>query len=259
MAYSGPVVDPFRIRAPNGRTYFDVLSPPHGLVSLYTVIYDEIRFRQARAAASTDPTERAFWNGTARMLQVAIGNFERKLAALAVRTASVADQSIDRHIFNSQVRPDTSKARHMSDNIRSEAVPMRPEGGVVGIAHVATLNRTRRGRKGAPYWEAQEFGTDAHVGRVVRGFFMPGRSRPSQAEYRHHPEFKAGGGPPMEIQEPIEERAFLRRGIEDAGRYRSRHFLSIKADLGREMAKVMALTNPAKRNLPGVTSRRGRK
>src|SRR3954464_10682082 len=194
MAYTGPVTDPFRRKAPDGRTYFDILTPPRGIVQVYQVAYADIALRQRYAVApGITAIEKAYWQSTALRLNRAIVRFEQRLGELALRTAAVADASIRRHIDQTQVRPDTTKQRHMRDNIRSRHVPLPgvAEAGIVGIADMSDLNKTARG--GGAYWEAQEFGTDAHVGRTVRGFFMPGRARPSQAEFRQHPEFQAAG------------------------------------------------------------------
>jgi hypothetical protein len=248
MAYTGPITDPFKRLAPDGRTYFDILDPPRGIVALYRLTYAEITKRENFARAAATPVERVYWQGTALRLQNAIVKFERRLAALALRTATVADASIVRHIKSSQVRPDTGKAQHMHDNIRSRAIPT-PGGlaelGLVGIADLAHLNRTTRGGHSGVYWEAPEFGTDAHVGRTVKGFFMPGRARPSQADFRVHPELQVTGrGPKVTIGRPIQERGFLRNGVEDAWRFHGRQFQTIKADLAREFRAVKATSQP---------------
>lgn len=246
MAYSGPVTDPFRRKAPDGRTYFDILNPPKGIVQVYQLTYADIALRQRYAVApGVTPIEKAYWESTALRLSRAITQFEERLAALAIRTANVADASIRRHIDQTQVRPDTTKQRHMRDNIHSRHVPLPgvAEAGIVGIADMSELNKTTRG--GGAYWAAQEFGTDAHVGRTIRGYFMPGRSRPSQADFRTHPEFQAAGrGPQMTIANPIEERGFLRDGVEDAWNYRHRQFASIKAKLMQEITAVARTGKP---------------
>jgi hypothetical protein len=260
MAYSGPVTDPFRRKAPDGRTYFDILNPPKGIVQVYQLTYADIAQRQRYAITpGISSIEKAYWESTALRLSRAITQFEERLAALAIRTAAVADASIRRHIDQTQVRADTSKQRHMRDNIRSRHVPLPgvAEAGVVGIADMSELNKTARG--GGAYWDAQEFGTDAHVGRTVRGYFMPGRARPSQADFRVHPEFQAAGrGPQMTIAKPIEERGFLRDGIEDAWNYRHRQFASIKAKLLAEITAV-ARTGKPRTPQPLPTSRTQRR
>jgi hypothetical protein len=148
MAYSGPVTDPFRRKAPDGRTYFDILNPPKGIVQVYQLTYADIAQRQRYAITpGISSIEKAYWESTALRLSRAITQFEERLAALAIRTAAVADASIRRHIDQTQVRADTSKQRHMRDNIRSRHVPLPgvAEAGVVGIADMSELNKTARG------------------------------------------------------------------------------------------------------------------
>jgi hypothetical protein len=52
MPYSGPVTDPFRRLAPDGRTYFDILDPPRGIVQVYQLAYAEVTRRRGFAAVS---------------------------------------------------------------------------------------------------------------------------------------------------------------------------------------------------------------
>src|SRR3954471_8646722 len=99
MPYTGPVTDPFRRKAPDGRTYFDILDPPRGIVVVYQTAYADIALRQRYAVApGITSIERAYWESTALRLERAIVTFERRLGELALRTAAVADASIRKHI-----------------------------------------------------------------------------------------------------------------------------------------------------------------
>lgn len=278
MSYSGPVTDPFRIRAPDGRTYFDVLGAPQGLVQMYSLVIQAIdkcrveeRQAQALANAEKDAQRRAvrqqivsYWRANGLRLDKALRDFRQALDRIARETAAVADARIVNHIDQTQVRPDTSRGVRMRDSIESRAVPTRPELGIVGIARVATLNKgTRRGGKGQPFWEAQEFGTDAHVGRIVKGYFMPGRSRPSAVQFRQHPEFRRQGRgkgvPAMKIGRPIEERGFLRKGVEDAGRYRARKLKVAERKLVGHLQAVASSRPPKPPPAAPGTGRGGRR
>lgn len=237
MSYSGPITDPFRIPAPDGHVYFDALTAPVALAPIYVGLATLITRCRAEAARHTDPAYRAFYTGWATRFDATAKLLRTQLAAIGVQTAAVADQSIKRHIKSTQVRPNTSKADHLGDQIVSRHIAQRVEGGAVGVADVRVLDKAQQG--GGTYWEAQEFGTDAHVGRQVRGFFMPGRSRPDQGSFRVHPEFQAGRGPRMTINRPIRERGFLRRGVEDAGNFRARRYASLDARVRAEIDKFI--------------------
>lgn len=219
MGYSGPVTDPFRIKAPDGQTYFDVLTPPSGLLPLYAVLATHVRSFQAEVARSQYPAARAYWSNWALRFQRGIVDLEGRMRAAAIEAAQIADGVAKQQIGATQVRPDTSKARHMEDNLLSRRIGVgAAELGAAGLFDISVLDRTAQG--GGTYWEAQEFGTDAHVGREVKGFFQPGNAAPSRASFRSHPEFQVGRGPRMKIQNPIEERGFLRSGVEAAWKAR---------------------------------------
>jgi hypothetical protein len=219
MGYSGPVVDPFRIPAPDGQVYFDVLTPPSGLLPLYVVLATHVRAFQSEVAAANYPAAKAYWSTWALRFQKGIVDLEGAMRAAAIEAAQVADSVAKQQIAATQVRPDTSKARHMEDNLVSRRIGVgAAELGAAGIFDISVLDRTAQG--GGTYWEAQEFGTTAHVGREVKGFFQPGNAAPSQASFRSHPEFQAGRGPKMTIRNPIMERGFLRTGVEAAWRAR---------------------------------------
>lgn len=241
MSYSGPVTDPFRIKAPDGQTYFDVLTPPSGLLPLYVVLATHVRTFQAEVASAQYPAARAYWANWALRFQKGIVDLEGRMRTAAIEAAQIADSVAKQKIKSTQVRPDTSKARHMEDNLQSRRIGVgAAELGAAGLFDISVLDQTAQG--GGTYWDAQEFGTDAHVGREVKGFFQPGNAAPSQASFRSHPEFQAGRGPKMKIQNPIEERGFLRTGVEAAWKARdarinqaSRAVIKLLADYRRSV------------------------
>lgn len=247
MAYNGPVHDPFHIPAPDGNVYFDVLTPPSGLVGLYRVLALHARTFQTEAAASQFPAAKAYWNGWRVAFQKAIVDLEATMRKAGIEAALIADATATRMVKATQVRPDTTKQRHLEDNIVSRHIVTPIELGAVGLFDESVLNRTRAGRRGGTYWEAQEFGTDAHVGREVRGFFMPGHARPSQAQFRVHPEFQATkkAFSRMTIDRPILERGFLRSGVEAAWRDRERRIKGAKRDIQRLLRAYKASSVPA--------------
>lgn len=259
MPYNGPASDPFHIPAPDGNVYFDVLTPPGGLLPLYRVLATHVRTFRTEAAAAQYPAAKAYWNGWRLAFQKGIVDLEAAMRAAAVEAAVIADSVARASIKSTQVRPDTSKQRHMEDNLQSRHVPIASaELGVAGLFDERALNRTRAGRGGGTYWEAQEFGTDAHIGREVRGFFMPGRARPSQADFRVHPEFqavkKAWGR--MTIARPIEERGFLRTGVEAAWRRRDQRIGQAARKVSRLLGSFKASRVPPPPPVPRAPRRR---
>jgi hypothetical protein len=230
MPYGGPIVDPFHRKGPDGRTYFDILDPPRGLGQLYAVLVNYTRRFQTEAANAQYPAAKAYWNGWRLAFRKAIVDLQQTMAKSAIEAAGVADAVATNVLKATQVRPDTTKQRHLEDTFLSRPTPTGAvELGVAGLFDEKKLNQAKRG--GDIYWQAQEFGTDAHVGREVRGFFMPGRARPSQADFRVHPEFQATKGPRMRIGRPIQERGFLRRGVEAAWRRRDTRIVAARREI----------------------------
>lgn len=108
--------------------------------------------------------------------------------------------------------------------------------GAFAIAELETLDLTVNARSGGIYWRAQEWGYAGNVGRIVPGFFMPGQSRPSGAEFRNHPYFeqrsarkKKSKVPAMVITRPIPARYYLRDGTVDAIAYNAKLRLDAEA------------------------------
>lgn len=137
---------------------------------------------------------------TMRELLRAYASFNSQLDDLAKVTAAAATKEIRRQIGLTAVRPDTGVKPHLRDLIRCR--PLRPAGklatGTVGIADIDWLNKAINpaSPEYGTYWMAQEFGSTAQVGRVIRGFFFGsgygGAPSAPQAQY-------AGGGGPHPI------------------------------------------------------------
>jgi hypothetical protein len=108
-------------------------------------------------------------------------------------------------------------------SVKSRPLPSTFPAGAVGIADIEELDKgtinPSAPTKGA-YWRAQEYGTTAHVGRIVPGYFGTGpgqaSSPASAAEFRVHPYFEAvlhqRGTPAMVIKRPLQARHFIRDG-----------------------------------------------
>lgn len=241
MTYTGPVTDPFRLTGTDGRTYFDILGVPIGMVQLYNDVVAVIEAAEAQVARATDPAIKTYWERTAVRLSKAAVDYRDAVIRIAEDTARVATTSAREQLDATQVRPSTSNGLHLRDVIQSRPLGPRPELGAVGVGDIEILD-SATGPDGNPYWTAQEFGSSQNIGRIVPGYFMPGRARPSAAEFRVHPEFDAvlytRGTPPMVITKPIPERGFLRHAVEAAGLYRHRRLEAPKRKLIAEMDRV---------------------
>lgn len=238
------VTDPFGIPAPDGHTYFKVLGPPRGLANGYRMLLEAERNYRRAAAQTQDRNLRRFNLNRANILGDAATRMRQQLEALANTGAVRADEVIRSNIARTMVRPGTNskdKRSHMADNILSRPIRTTLPSGSFGIADISELDKTRRAGT-EPYWRAQEFGTDAHVGRIVPGYFQPGNSRPSAAQFRAHPAFEAvlytRGTPAMRIQRPIQERSFLRDGVAAIATWRVRELERIEADALRAIARA---------------------
>ena len=190
---------------------------------------------------------------TADALRRAYAAFSDDLDALAKATAIDAQKRMRDQLRLTRKRPDTRMTPQLRNNLIAR--PEYPGGklatGVVGVADIERLDSVVNplGPQYGPYWRAQEYGTTAHVGRVIRGFFFgPGGggtpSRP-QAQYAGgkgpHPIFvtagqhaaaasvlgfsadEAGGGGTRgglggfgTIRHPIQPRFFIRDGANQA-------------------------------------------
>jgi hypothetical protein len=192
--------------------YFAELQPDPLLVDAYIAMVRTIKLYTAKGMLNEAAQARAAYQGMVRDYEL-----------LAKRGAEKADSLVRDRIRQTAVRPPTSG--RLTAAIQSEPLKLPFAGGGVGIANLATLDKRAvnpTAKKAGEYWRAQEYGTSAHVGRIIPGFFMPGRSKPSAAEFRNHPYFeqakrgKGGkakkGTPAMRITRPIHARHFLRDG-----------------------------------------------
>lgn len=138
---------------------------------------------------------------------------------LSTMAAERAEELIRARIRATAVRPPTTGT--LEEAIRSQPLLTTIPAGGVQIADIDVLDEAttrvneRTGRVYKPYWRAQEYGYEGNVGREVRGFFQPGRAAASPQQKRAHPYFEAQFGPKMVIGDPIEERRFLRDGIDN--------------------------------------------
>lgn len=160
---------------------------------------------------------------------------------LGARASAKADAFVRSRLRNTQVRPDASG--RLRSAIRSRPLPVGAGGlggllpaGAIGIVDLDELDRLvvdPDDRQKRPYWRAQEYGTSAHVGRIVPGYFQPGSADPSAAEFRVHPYFKpvfyTRGTPAMLIQRPLRARHFLRDGTADAVVWHRQRSVAINA------------------------------
>lgn len=193
--------------------FYAYLEPDPELVEAYVALVQTIKVYSAKGMPTQAAQARAAYQ---RML--------RDYELLSRRGAAKADIFIRDRLRQTAVRPPTSG--RLAAAVQS--VPMSgvaAAGGGVAIASIRKLDTLAvdpRFKDSGAYWRAQEYGTDAHVGRVVPGYFMPGRSAPSAGEFRNHPYFEqAGRGiggkapkgtPAMVITRPLHARHFLRDG-----------------------------------------------
>jgi hypothetical protein len=147
----------------------------------------------------------------------------RDYEQLSVAGAAEADRLIRERIRQTQVRPDASG--RLIGSIQSRPLRAALPGGGVGIADLDILEKgtvNPNAPKAGSYWRAQNYGTTAHVGRIVPGYFQPGNARPSAAEFRVHPYFQQSGPPArrgtpaMVIRRPLQARHFMEDGTRAA-------------------------------------------
>jgi hypothetical protein len=147
------------------------------------------------------------------------------------RSAAKADAFIRSRLRNTEVGRPSPVTGTLASHIHSIA----GRRGAFGIAEIESLDLTINARSGGIYWRAQEWGYAGNVGRIVPGFFQPGDSKPSGAEFRNHPYFeqrsarkKKSKVPAMVIRRPIPARYYLRDGTIEAVAFNAR--LRIEAE-----------------------------
>jgi hypothetical protein len=232
--------------------YFQRLDPPDGLGQGYVALLDAMDTWELRALAASNPTERVTMLAKREELRRVLEQMWKSYDRLGVDGPRRADQIIRRFIRQTAVRPPTSG--RLESGILSRALPTAWPAGAIGVADIERLDLTAvnpnyHGKGKKSYWRAQEYGYSGAVGRIVPGFFMPGRSRPSAAEFRNHPYFeRAGvdpatgkspkGTPAMVITKPIRARHFLRDGTAEFIAWREREMSRINRTAINRMANI---------------------
>lgn len=194
--------------------YYQQLLPPKGLGNGYVALLDAIDAFTARGMLAE-----------AELVRKALQRMWREYERLSTEGARKADTLIRGRIRSTAVRPPTSG--RMEAGIVSRPIPTTWPSAAMGIADLDELDKAATNPDfpaAGPYWRTQEYGYAGHVGRRVPGYFMPGRAKPSAAQFRVHPFFEQAGSrggkaprgtPAMVIQRPIEARHFLRDGTDD--------------------------------------------
>lgn len=161
-------------------------------------------------------------------LQALMVTTERQTAQDALAGTKIMQETLRRRL----VRPETA-GPHLSSRIHSLPLPTELPAGAIGYGDIGQLDTAIDPDypESGSYWRAQEYGSDAAVGRIVVGFFQPGFAAPSEGEFRRHPYFTAAGGfdaargrlpgeegsaPAMRIKRPIPAKHFLRDGAVEA-------------------------------------------
>jgi hypothetical protein len=172
-----------------------------------------------------------------------------ELERLGPRAAAKAEEYVRDRLRKTAVRPPTSG--RLSDAVKARVIPTTFQQAAVGVGDIDILDsgaiNPNAPKKGS-YWRAQEYGTDAHVGRIVPGYFQPGMSAPAAGEFRNHPYFEqagrgatgkaARGTPAMVITRPLEARFYLRDGTLEFANWRRSQ---VEAIYQRAITKLLAV------------------
>lgn len=226
-----------------GRDHFyKVLDPWPGMVMAYGTAA-KIEAKLARIPSPVARTQLLLLRG-------AMGDARRRMRLVETDTAAHADRAIRNCIQATKRRPGGSGK--LSNAIQSRPIGSTLPAGSVGIADIDVLDRRVVGRRNSGrypgtaghnnYWQVQEYGSTHLVGRTVVGFFMPGMSRPTPAQFRIHPVFEASrDGDAMMVKRPIEARYFLRDGARDAEKYRYRATVGYTGVTVRRIESIIAV------------------
>lgn len=172
-------------------------------------------------------------------LQQAYAIFNRNLDRAATIGAQAAARGMKGVLKQTQLRPDTDRKPHLRELLHSKpAVIPGLRGFATGSVAIGDIDQLEKAidpdfPQHGSYWRAQNYGTTAHVGREIHGFFHgPGgsMSRPLAAlagggTMQHDPMFspsskisgpRGGGGGRGMIRVPLKPRHFIERG-RDAG------------------------------------------
>jgi hypothetical protein len=197
-------------------------------------------YAHLQSAITTLTTKKRFAEASA--VRGVLAQVFRQFEVLGTTGADEADRIIRKHIAQTQVRPDATGSLRGAVQSRPLANPL--PGGAVGIASIEELDKGARDPDypAKSYWRAQEYGTDAHIGRKVPGFFQPGQARANQADFRVHPYFQAMPGQKnvsrMVIARPLEARYFLRDGTQEFAGW---HVVQTERILGAAISRLLAL------------------
>jgi hypothetical protein len=204
--------------------YFGYIDADPDLARAYIVISQTVEAHRVRGRP--DLAARA---------QAVYRQLIRDFAKLSELSARESEKLIRERVNATQVRPKSNPraSRRIAPAVHSRPrPPVLLPGGEVDVGDLAALDLAAvdpKYRSSGEYWRAQEYGTHAHVGRLVRGFFTDSRGgggaryAPDPSERRNHPYFdqvSAGsdgkypkGTPAMLIERPIEARHFMRDGF----------------------------------------------
>lgn len=221
--------------------YWQRIEPDPALADTYNLLLDAARDFRARGLASK----------AIAVLDV-IDFMEAEYKKLSADAAREASAAIKRNLASTQKRPDRPGGPHLRDFVKSDPLQLTAfPAGEVGIGDLDELDRSgaaRMGRTGTPYWRAIEHGSTAAVGRIVPGFFMPGRVAPDPAQFRVHPYFEqAGRGsngkarkgtPAMRITRAIQPQRFMEKGTADVARFHQRESQIIVRQVLSKLAAI---------------------
>lgn len=197
--------------------------------------------------------------GTAALLKAAHADYNALLRRASVKHAAKAQAAILFQLEMTARRPDTGVKPHLRDHIRCRPIsPVGPlELGSVGVADLNELEKVRNPEDGFAYWEVQEEGTTANVGREIRGFFYDrgyrGATRPAPGYTGNKavaqplfapgtliPGPRGGLGGKGTIRNPIPARHFVRDGARKAGVNWQAEMRSVERATLRELTAVLA-------------------
>lgn len=175
--------------------------------------------------------------GIVRLLKASYRKFNADLDELARRTSAEAVTAMQERLDQTERRRNTGVRPHLRS--RLHARPLDIGGpfatGAVGIADEDLLDKLVDPLYPAdgPYWRTQEFGSTAHVGRQIRGYFFDPGGRGPKAPARGYTGNRAiaqplftpsskqqgpqgGRGGKGTIRVPIRARHFIRDGAKQA-------------------------------------------
>lgn len=235
----GPYAPPPYGMPAAGHVYFKVLPGIRGIAGVWRealLLYRDLGTVNHPAA----PQKR-------RLLARHIAQMEERIKAGELAVAQATDEYVGNRIKATQRRP--NRRDNMLRSIESRPIPY-PDlpAFAVGQVDLTLLDRATTGRSGKPYWRTQEFGYRGHIGRRVRGVFNPGGVAPDSSQFRVHPIFAATKssriGSVMNIQKPIEERAFLRSGTMQAALLRQRMWAQMERQAVLEVRRILTFGGP---------------